>query len=113
MDYETDCREGKPNKPIPQIISRLPDADHKLMADVEKLKQVSATTLQEACRQGSKGAVYEARLYFKDYGFELKDISQPVHYWWGSEDNAVIRLHAKAVEEQVPNHLMHYKQNEG
>lgn len=103
----------KPTKPIPQIISKLPDVDHKLMADVEKLKQVSATTLQEACRQGSRGAVYEAQLYFEDYGFELKEIPQPVHFWWGGEDNAVIRLHVQAVEQQVQNHIMHYKQNEG
>lgn len=102
-----------PTKPIPQVISKLPDADHKLMADVEKLKLVSATTLREACWQGSRGAVYEAQLYFKDYGFDLKEIYQPVHFWWGNEDNVVIRLHAEAVEQQVPNHVMHYKQNEG
>ncbi len=102
-----------PAKPIPQRISKMPDTDHKLMADVKKLKQLSATTLQEACRQGSRGAVYEARLYFKDYGFELKGICQPVHFWWGNKDNVVIRLHPEAVEQQVPNHVMHYKQNEG
>ena len=103
----------KPTKPIPQIISKLSDADHNLMKDVEKLKQVAAATLQEACRQGSSGAVYEARLYFKDYGFDLKNISQQVHFWWGSEDNVVIRLNAEAVEQEVPNRVMHYKQNEG
>lgn len=102
-----------PTKPIPQRISRMPDVDHKLMTEVTKLRQVSATTLQEACHQGSRGAVYEARLYFKNYGFELKDVHQPVHFWWGNEDNVVIHLHAEAVEQQVPNHVMHYKQNEG
>ena len=102
-----------PTKPIPRMISRMPDVDHKLLADVAKLKQVSATTLQEACRQGSKGAVYEAQLYFRDYGFKLKEIYQPVHFWWGNEDNVVIQLHAEAVEQQAPNHVMHYKQNEG
>jgi pimeloyl-ACP methyl ester carboxylesterase len=102
-----------PTKPIPRMISRMPDVDHKLLADVTKLKQVSATTLQEACRQGSKGALYEAQLYFRDYGFKLGDIYQPVHVWWGNEDNVVIRLHPEAVEQQVPIHVMHYKQNEG
>lgn len=102
-----------PTKPIPRWISRMPEVDHKLMADVTKLKQVSATTLQEACRQGSRGVVYEARLYFKDYGFKLKDIPQPVYFWWGNKDNVVIRLHAEGVEQQVPNHVMHYRQNEG
>lgn len=103
----------EPTKPIPQRISKLPDSDHQLLSDVKKLKQVSTATLQEACRQGSRGAVYEAQLYFKDYNFELKDISQPVHFWWGNEDNTVIRLHAEAIEQQAPNPVMHYKQNEG
>ncbi|WP_018617335.1 alpha/beta hydrolase [Segetibacter koreensis] len=103
----------KPSKPIPQIISKLPAADHQLITNVKTLRHVSATTLQEGCRNGSKGAVYEAQLYFKDYGYHLKDIQQPVHFWWGNEDNVVIRLHAEAVEQQVANHTMHYKQNEG
>jgi len=100
-------------KPIPKIISKLPASDHKLMTDVKRLRQVSVATLQEACRQGSEGAVYEAQLYFKDYGYNLKDIAQPVFFWWGNEDNVVIRLHPEAVEQQVPKHIMHYKQNEG
>ncbi len=103
----------KPSTPIPKIISKLPASDHRLMTDVKRLRQVSATTLQEACRQGSKGAVYEAQLYFKDYVYNLKDLLQPVHFWWGNEDNVVIRLHPEAVEQDVQNHIMHYKQNEG
>lgn len=75
----------KPTKPIPKIISKLPASDHSLISDVNRLRQVSATTLQEACRQGSKGAVYEARLYFKKYGYDLRDIRQPVHFCWGTK----------------------------
>jgi len=100
-------------KPIPRIISRLPESDHSLMTEVKRLQQISTTTLQEACRQGSKGAVYEAALYFKNYGYILKNIEQPVHFWWGNEDNVVVEAHAKAIEQQVQNAFMHYKQNEG
>ena len=57
--------------------------------------------------------VQEARLYFADAGYDLSRILQPVHYWWGSVDNVVIQSHPKAVEENVPNAVMHYKKNEG
>ena len=100
-------------KPFPQKVSGLPDVDHTLLADPNKFKTLSATTLQEACRQGSKGAVYEAQLYFKDLGYRLNEIRQPLHVWWGTSDNAVIRLHAEAIEKQVPNAVMHYKKDEG
>jgi pimeloyl-ACP methyl ester carboxylesterase len=52
-------------------------------------------------------------MYFSDFGFKLSDIKQPVHFWWGTEDNAVIKMHAESVEKQVPNLVLHYKQNEG
>lgn len=103
----------EPSKPLPRILSKLPKSDHSLLTEAKRLKKVFTTTLQEACREGSKGAVYEAQLYFRNYGYNLKDIVQPVHYWWGDEDNVVIRLHPEAVEQQVPRHIMHYKQNEG
>jgi pimeloyl-ACP methyl ester carboxylesterase len=102
-----------PRKGIPQIISGLANVDHDLLSDVSKLRWFAATTAMEAVRNGSKGAVYEASLYFKDLGYKLNDITQPVHYWWGNEDKAVIKLHPEAVEQQAKNAVMHYKQHEG
>jgi hypothetical protein len=46
-------------------------------------------------------------------GFDLRGISVPVHYWWGTSDMSVIRLHAEEVERKVPGAVMHYRQNEG
>jgi pimeloyl-ACP methyl ester carboxylesterase len=100
-------------KPFSQKISGLPDVDHTLLTDPHKFRTLSATTLQEACRQGSKGAVYEARLYFGDLGYRLTEIRQPVEFWWGTNDIAVTGIHAEAVEKQVPNSVMHCKKDEG
>lgn len=98
---------------VPQIITGLPDADYNLLADVNHFKHVAEVTSKESCRLSSQGAVYEARLYFKKFGFNLSEIQQPVHFWWGTNDNVVIREHALAVEEEVAKSVMHYKQNEG
>lgn len=98
---------------IPKWLSGLPDVDHNLMNSRATISHVSKITLNEACRNGSKGMVHEAGLYFKETGYKLNKIVQPVHFWWGSKDNTVPEVHAKAVEEQVPNAIMHYKQNEG
>jgi hypothetical protein len=57
--------------------------------------------------------VHEAATYFNETGYALSRIKQTVHYWWGTEDNTVTRVHAEAVEQQVANSVMHYKQNEG
>jgi pimeloyl-ACP methyl ester carboxylesterase len=98
---------------LPQWLSGLPDIDYQLLKDTSRLQLISATTLKEACHSGPKGPVHDAQVYFKDFGFKLADIQQPVHFWWGTKDNAVIRPHAEAVEQQITNNVLHYKEGEG
>ena len=52
----------------------------------KQLKAVAENTLNGACLQGSNGAVYEAGMYFHEFGFELQSVPQPVPFWWGSEE---------------------------
>ena len=106
------CRK-KNRKAPPQLFTGLPDVDYELMKQPGHFKAMNEYSLKEACRFGAKGAVYEARGYFKDLGFQLAFIQQPVHYWWGTEDTMVIRLHAEAVEKQIPGSIMHYCPHEG
>jgi pimeloyl-ACP methyl ester carboxylesterase len=101
------------HKPIPKWLSRLPDADHNLLNDPAVINHFAKVTLNEACRRDSRGLVHEAGIYFNDTGYKLTGIVQPVHYWWGIEDNTVTKVHAEAVEKLVPGAVMHYKQNEG
>lgn len=98
---------------VPQKVSGVSYEDYVLLKDPEGLNGVVANTLKEACRNGAEGPMHEARIYYNDFGFALRDIQQPVHYWWGTRDMAVIRLHAEAVEKHVPNSVMHYHEREG
>ncbi|MBD0288901.1 MAG: alpha/beta hydrolase, partial [Flavisolibacter sp.] len=106
-------RSHEPKKPFSQKGADLPGVDYALMRDVPKLKKLMAVTLQEAVRKGSKGAVHEAALYAKPFHFSLSSITVPVHFWWGTEDRAVVYPHAKALEEQVTDVIPHYKSGEG
>jgi len=91
----------------------LPQADYDLIKNDAHFKALSDFTFKEACRKDGKGAVHEAGLYFNNFGFELSSIIQPVHYWWGTEDTSVVRLHAEAAEQQITDCIVHYKQGEG
>ncbi|MBD0285798.1 MAG: GNAT family N-acetyltransferase [Flavisolibacter sp.] len=106
-------RSHEPKKPLSQKSADLPDVDYALMKEVPQLKKLMAVTLQEAVRNGSKGAVHEAALYAKPFHFSLSSISVPVHFWWGIEDRAVVYPHAKALEDEVPDLTPHYKPGEG
>jgi pimeloyl-ACP methyl ester carboxylesterase len=98
---------------VPQKMTGLPFKDFQYMRRLRDLRTLARYTLKEACRVNARGAVQEARNYFKPFGFDLTTIQQPVHYWWGSQDTSVIELHARAVEKYVPNATMHYRAHEG
>jgi pimeloyl-ACP methyl ester carboxylesterase len=105
----------KPSKkPIPQWISQLPDVDHNLLgSEAGKTEAFTRYTEVEAVRNGAEGPVHEARLYFNTSDYSLKDIQQPVHYWWGTMDNVVIAHHYKALQAKTPNAILHMKKGEG
>jgi pimeloyl-ACP methyl ester carboxylesterase len=49
-----------------------------------------AASISETYRQGVQGAVYEGRLYGRDWGFKLEDIAfQPLYLWHGVLDTNV------------------------
>lgn len=106
-------RHQKMRYPPPRQLMTLPTVDYNLLKHPDRYQALMHASLKEACRQDAKGPVYEAALYFQPFGFSLSEIRQPVHYWWGSEDTMVIRLHPQAIEQQIPHALMHYYQGEG
>ncbi|TKK71730.1 alpha/beta hydrolase [Ilyomonas limi] len=100
-------------KPMPKWLSGLPKVDYDCMNTPECIQHLSAVTICESCITGSRGSVQEASLYFNPTGYDIAQIQQPIHFWWGTADNVVPIIHAKAIAEHVPNANIHYKQDEG
>ncbi len=103
----------KVRRAVPQWVTGLPYADYKLIGEPELLDRLSQYSMKESVKNGAKGAVYEAKGYYRPLGFSLAGIRIPVHYWWGKLDMSVISLHAEAVEQLVPGSVMHYREGEG
>jgi pimeloyl-ACP methyl ester carboxylesterase len=103
----------KATRSLPQWITGLPYADYELIKDPAQLELLSVFSMKEAARKGARGPVYEAKGYYRDLGFQLSDIHVPVHYWWGTLDMSVIRLHAEEVEDKIAGAVMHYREHEG
>ena len=101
------------DSPAPNWLLGLPKVDYDYIKEPEGYKHLTAVTICEACVKGSKGAVQEASLYFNKAEYNIAQIQQPVHYWWGTADNTVPIVHPKAIEEKVPNAHMYYKEEEG
>lgn len=101
------------DKPMPKWFSGLPEIDHNYLKIPDVIKHFSIVSICESCINGSKGVVQEAALYFNQTGYDVAQIQQPIHFWWGTADSAVPLVHPKAVEEKAPNAIMHYEQDEG
>ncbi|RPI83229.1 MAG: alpha/beta hydrolase [Chloroflexi bacterium] len=58
----------------------------------------------EALRQGGLGPAEAAALYWKPWGFDLKDIRTKVHLWHGEDDlNAPFAAHGKVLAQKLTN----------
>jgi pimeloyl-ACP methyl ester carboxylesterase len=106
-------RRKRLNTFLPQKFTGLSFVDYALLNDPQHLSKVSRVTLQQACMNGSSGAVQEAANYFKDPDINLENIDVPVHYWWGTKDMSVVIHHAQEVERKVPGSKMYYREGEG
>jgi len=68
----------------------------------------------EALRQGGLGPAEAASLYWKPWGFRLKDIRAKVHVWHGEADlNAPFGAHGKLLAGRLPNAEVRFYPGEG
>ena len=101
------------SSPPSQSLFDLSNVDYALVKDPAHLNVLMDLTVKQAVKEGTEGAVKEAQLYFEPYPYNLADIQTPVHFWWGTEDNVVMYIHAKNMERQLPHVTPHYKPGEG
>jgi len=88
-------------KIIPNYYSLLQSVDKKVVT--KSIIKVIEKNRHEAFRQGSKGASMDIKIYTSGWGFELKDIKNPVLLWYGADDKLVSPLMGKYYASQIPN----------
>jgi pimeloyl-ACP methyl ester carboxylesterase len=78
------------------------------------LVDVLAASARETYRQGGRGAVYEARLYARDWGYRLEDVTfQPLYLWHGARDTYAPIGRARAVAGKLATCQATYYPDEG
>ena len=76
-------------------------ADRVAMAD-PRARRLATAAAAEAFRQGTRGAVQEARICFTAWGFDPATIKVPVHVWHGETDTNVPVAMARRIADLVP-----------
>jgi pimeloyl-ACP methyl ester carboxylesterase len=74
-------------------------------AFVRDLRLASSTTGQAGTQ--------DFRLFARDWGFRLEDITVPVHIWQGDVDRNVPPAHARLLADRIPGAVLHEIPGEG
>jgi pimeloyl-ACP methyl ester carboxylesterase len=101
-----------PERAIQMMTRVLPPPDVAVLmrpavrdAFLRDLRQASSTT-------GQAGA-QDFRIFARDWGFSLADISIPVHVWQGDVDRNVPPAHGRRLADRIPGAVLHEIPGEG
>lgn len=89
-----------------------PEADNLVLKRPE-IEEPILASMQDALRQGPRGALLEFRLYAHPWGFRFEEIGLKIHLWQGEADATVPVSHARYLEKVLPQAEAHYFPNEG
>ncbi len=87
-----------------------PDRDLLLAPQVLELL---SRNLRAAFRQGAGGALQDVAVYRAAWGFEVRDISLPVHFWHGDADPIVPLQHSEYLKARLPGSRLTVVPGEG
>jgi len=91
-----------PNRFIAQANSLLPAPDRLVVAADPAFQKGFITMVNEAMKQGTRGAFHESLLSVTDWGFRMQDIQRPVMLWHGEEDQNVPVEMAHFAQRVIP-----------
>ena len=91
--------------------SILPAADYVVMAQPDRIA-INQQTLSEVMRQGSKGPVWDMRLYVREWDFDLAEIQTPLTMFQGVQDrNVPMELVQRMVKSLPRTKLITYPED--
>lgn len=102
----------KPEKLEANMRKGSPEVDMAVLDNAD-VNMAMNQTLKEAFSSGYQGALADARIYKKDWGFELSEIDKQVFLWHGENDENVKIETGEYVAEQLPNSRAVIKSDEG
>jgi pimeloyl-ACP methyl ester carboxylesterase len=84
------------------MANAFPEPDRTLF-EQEAIRDLFIGCLEECCRNGPRGAVWELGMFSQPWDFELTKITVPVLLWQGERDGNVSPAHARFLASALPN----------
>jgi pimeloyl-ACP methyl ester carboxylesterase len=85
------------------LYARLAPASDRPVLRHPEFKAMFIDDISNALREDLRGPVYDLVLFARDWGFSLRDVQVPVHFWQGDADGVVPPNHCPHQAELVPH----------
>lgn len=84
------------------LSAAMPDGDKQVFANPE-IEAMFIDDIVHAANGGFQALLDDARLFGRDWGFRLADVTAPVRWWHGDADSIIGLADAQAAAEHLPN----------
>ena len=101
-----------PERVLPLLVNSMPAVDAGLLSRPE-VRSSFLSMLADASPTAGRAAAQDFRLFARDWGFRLEDITVPVQVWQGDVDVNVPVAHAERQAAAIPDAVLHIAPGEG
>lgn len=101
-----------PERVLPLLANSMPAVDTAVLSRPE-VRSSFLALLSDASPTAGRAAAQDFRLFARDWGFRLEDISVPVQVWQGDVDVNVPVAHAERQAAAIPGAVLHMVPGEG
>jgi pimeloyl-ACP methyl ester carboxylesterase len=101
-----------PERVLPLLLNSMPAVDTGVLSRPE-VRSMFVSLLAKASPTAGRAAAQDFRLFARDWGFRLEDITVPVQVWQGDVDVNVPVAHAERQAAAIPGAVLHILQSEG
>lgn len=89
-----------------------PEGDRRVLS-VPENKEMFLDDLHNSGRHGMRAVAYDAILFTRYWGFNVRDLQVPVTWWQGGADNIVPLAHAEHIVQLIPNAELRVRPEDG
>jgi pimeloyl-ACP methyl ester carboxylesterase len=101
-----------PERVLPMLVNSMPAVDTAVLSRPE-VRSSFVRMLTNASRTAGRAAARDFRLFARDWGFRIEDITVPVQVWQGDVDVNVPVAHAERYAAAIPDAVLHLMPGEG
>ena len=97
---------------IDLFASVMPPGDKRVFED-PRMREMFTDDILNGTEHNNEAIFLDARLFGRDWGFELSGIRTPVHLWYGDSDSIVPIEHGEHMASRIAGSVFNVRPEEG